>query len=111
MIPYLDPSITLKELRRAVVDEYHFAILGEKLVVEFSDGSSIERIDANHIPPNVGDDELSARVALAQYAVTPNHNLGVLVSGLSRPLRPENLHATIYHCLGIDPKIHLLAAA
>ena len=27
---------------------------------------------------------------------------------ISRPLRPENLHATIYHCLGIDPKIHLL---
>lgn len=26
----------------------------------------------------------------------------------SRPLRPDNLHATIYHCLGIDPTLHLL---
>lgn len=26
----------------------------------------------------------------------------------SRPLRPDHLHATIYHCLGIDPAIHLL---
>jgi hypothetical protein len=25
-----------------------------------------------------------------------------------RPLRPENLHATIYTCLGIDPKLRLL---
>ena len=27
---------------------------------------------------------------------------------VSRALRPENLHATIYKCLGIDPKLHLL---
>ena len=26
----------------------------------------------------------------------------------SRPLRPDNLHATIYRCLGIDPKFHIL---
>lgn len=26
----------------------------------------------------------------------------------SRPLRPDNLHATIYHCLGVDPSLHLL---
>ncbi|MBA3312815.1 MAG: DUF1501 domain-containing protein [Planctomycetaceae bacterium] len=26
----------------------------------------------------------------------------------SRPLRPDHLHATIYHCLGIDPSLQLL---
>jgi hypothetical protein len=69
VIPYLDSSITLKELRHAVVEEYHFAILDGKLVVELSAGSSVERIDANHIP-DVGDEELSARVALAQHAIS-----------------------------------------
>ena len=69
VIPYLDPSITMQELRRAVVEEYHFAILSGRLVVELSNGSSLERIDADHIP-DVGDDELSARVALTHYAMT-----------------------------------------
>ncbi len=68
-IPYLDPTITLKELRRAVVEEYHFAILSGRLVVELSNGTIVERIDADHIP-DVGDEELSARVALAQFAIT-----------------------------------------
>lgn len=68
VIPYLDPGITLAELRRAVVEEYYFAILSGRLVVELSDGSNLERIDADHIP-DVGDDELSARVALAHYAI------------------------------------------
>lgn len=27
---------------------------------------------------------------------------------ISRALRPDNLHATIYRCLGIDPKLHIL---
>lgn len=27
---------------------------------------------------------------------------------LTRPVRPENIHATIYTALGIDPKLHLL---
>lgn len=27
---------------------------------------------------------------------------------VSRPVRPENIHATIYHCLGIDPKLQIL---
>ena len=27
---------------------------------------------------------------------------------LNRPVRPENVHATIYKCLGIDPKLHIL---
>jgi hypothetical protein len=29
-------------------------------------------------------------------------------SPASRPLRPDNIHATIYKLLGIDPKLHLL---
>lgn len=53
VIPYLDPSITYEDLRRAVVEEYHFAILDKKLVVELSDGSSVERIDADYIPPDI----------------------------------------------------------
>ena len=27
---------------------------------------------------------------------------------VSRAVRPSNIHATIYHVLGIDPKLHLL---
>ena len=27
---------------------------------------------------------------------------------LNRPVRPENVHATIYKCMGIDPKLHIL---
>ena len=27
---------------------------------------------------------------------------------VARPLRPDHLHATIYRCLGIDPKLHIL---
>jgi len=72
VIPYLDPGITRDELRRAVVEEYHFAILSGRLIVELSDGSTIGRIDADHIP-DVGDDELSARVALAQFAIMNRH--------------------------------------
>jgi hypothetical protein len=30
------------------------------------------------------------------------------MSPLTRPLTPSNVHATIYHVLGIDPKLHLL---
>lgn len=26
----------------------------------------------------------------------------------ARPLRPDNIHATIYRCLGIDPQLHIL---
>jgi len=68
VIPYLDQSVTIEELRRAVVEEYHFAILSGKLIVEIADGTSVEKIDADHIP-DVGEHELSARVALAQFAI------------------------------------------
>ena len=27
---------------------------------------------------------------------------------VSRPVRPENIHATIYRCLGLDPHMHIL---
>lgn len=69
VVPYVDPGVTLDEIRRAVVEEYHFAILSGRLVVEISNGSSVGRIDADHIP-DVGDDELAARVALASYAIS-----------------------------------------
>lgn len=75
VVPYLDQSISLEELRLAVVEEYHFAILSGKLIVELADGKLVEKIDADHIP-DVGDEELSARVALAQYAISnPNPTL------------------------------------
>ena len=67
VIPFLDSSVTLDEIRRAVIEEYHFAILGKKLIVELSEGSTNERIDANQIPDL--DDDLSARVSLATYAL------------------------------------------
>jgi hypothetical protein len=111
VIPYLDPSITLKELRRAVVEEYHFAILNEKLVVELSDGPSVERIDADHIP-DVGDEELSARVALVQYAINnPNPALQTIapsagdIQKLSDALVPEDVRRTILDALNQNDRI------
>lgn len=111
VIPYLDPDITLDKLRRAVVEEYHFAILDEKLVVEISNGSSIERIDANHIP-DLGDQELSAAVALAQYAITkPNPAIWTVapkaevIQKLSDELVPEDVRQAILNALNQDERI------
>ncbi|MBX3448933.1 MAG: hypothetical protein KF777_05195 [Planctomycetaceae bacterium] len=111
VIPYLDPSITLKDLRRSVVEEYHFAILNEKLVVELSNGSSVERIDADHIP-DVGDEELSARVALAQYALThPEPALQTMAPAagdsqkLSDTLVPEAVRGAILDALNQHERI------
>lgn len=111
VIPYLDLSVTLKELRQAVVEEYHFAILDGKLVVELSDGSSVERFDANHIP-DIGDEELSARVALAQYAITnPNPAWQTVappagdVQKLSDALVPEDVRHAILNALNQHDRI------
>jgi hypothetical protein len=69
VIPYLDPTINIHDIRHAVIEEYHFAILSGRLVVELSDGTSVEKISVDHIP-DVNNDELSARVALAQFAIS-----------------------------------------
>ncbi len=111
VIPYLDHSITYEDLRRAVVEEYHFAILNRKLVVEFSKESSVERIDADRIP-DVGDDELSARVALAQYAIdNPNPVLQTVappageIQKLTDVLVPEEVRRAILDALNQHDRI------
>lgn len=111
VIPYLDPGVTLKELRRAVVEEYHFAILNGNLVVELSDGSSVERIDADHIP-DVGDEELSARVALAQYAIASSDPVLLTVAPsagelqkLGDALVPEEVRRAVLDALNQHDRI------
>lgn len=105
VIPFLDPTITLDQIRRAVVEEYHFAILSGKLVVELSDGSRVEKIDADYIP-DLGDAELSARIALAQYALTnPSPSLETLappageVQKLVEALVPQSVRGAVVDAL------------
>ncbi len=105
VIPYLDTSISLDTLRRAVVEEYHFAILKGKLVVELSDGDSVERIDADRIP-DLDDEELSARVALAQFAINnPNPDLQTVAPPAGKPQKlsdtvvPEDVRGAILEAL------------
>lgn len=111
VVPYLDPSITLNEIRRAVVEEYHFAILSGTLVVELSDGSSVQQIDADHIP-DIGDEELSAHVALAHYAITnPNPSLETVapaasdVQKLSETLVSEDSRREILNALNQHERV------
>lgn len=111
VVPWLDPGVTLTDLRRAVVEEYHFAILSERLIVELSDGDRIECIHADHIP-DVGDDELSARVALAQYALTnPQPTLQTVappageVQKLTDPLVPESVRTAILDALSLHERV------
>lgn len=111
VIPYLDPGITLQELRHAVVEEYHFAILTGKLVVELSDGVSVERIDADHIP-DVGDAELSDRVALAQYAIfNPEPALQTVaptsgdVQNLTEFLVPDAVRDAVLEALNMHERV------
>ncbi|MDC0273972.1 hypothetical protein OAK91_04490 [Planctomycetaceae bacterium] len=111
VIPYLDPSITLEELRRAIIEEYHFAILNGKLVVELADGSSVEKIDADHIP-DLDDEELSARVALAQFAIdNPNPELQTIappagdLQKLSEIVVPEDVRGAILDALNQHERI------
>ncbi len=122
VIPYLDQTITLGELRRAVVEEYHFAILSGRLIVEVSDGLTIEKIDHEHIP-DVGDNDLLSRVALAQYAIMnhepqlqtsappPNETQKLTEANLPSDVRVAILEAlnqneriAIRCCLHIHPK-------
>ncbi len=111
VVPYLDESVTLDGIRRAVVEEYHFAILDGKLLVEISDGQNIQQIDADHIP-DLGEPELSARIALVQYAIShPDPVLQTIVPPAGTPqslkddLVPDGVRAAILNALNEHDRI------
>lgn len=68
VIPYLDDSVTIKELRNAIIEEYYYAILSGCLVVELSDGRSVETISSDRLF-DTEDAELTHRISLAQWAI------------------------------------------
>lgn len=69
VVPFLDESVEAKDLRRAIVTEYHYAILAGRLVVELNVEGSLERFTASHLP-ELEDAEVNERVALARWAVS-----------------------------------------
>lgn len=68
LIPYLDPSINAQTIRRAVIAEYHYAILSGRLVVELDDNGQCETFDAEHLP-ETGEQSVDAMIRLVRWAV------------------------------------------
>lgn len=68
LIPYLDSNINRDSLRRAIVAEYHFAILAGRLVVELAEGDQCEVIDADHLP-TTGEPTVDALIDLSRWAI------------------------------------------
>jgi len=119
VIPYLDPAVTLADIQRAVIEEYHYAILIGALVVELVEGNRHEIVTANHIP-DTADEELSARVALTKYAIAnPDPSLSTLapiakqVQRLVDELVPEAVRTSVvaalnqHHRLGVRCPVNI----
>jgi len=119
VIPYLDPVVTIDELQKAVIEEYHFAILSGRLVVELVEGDKVKTISADHIPDS-SIHELEARIALAQYAVAnpvpPFSTLAPAarqVQKLTDELVPESVRAAVVESLnqhqrfGVRCRLHI----
>lgn len=69
VIPFLDPAVDARNLRYAVVTEYHYAILRGELVVELIDHGSAESFSADRLPC-LGDEQVDSEVALARWSVS-----------------------------------------
>ncbi|MEM7680416.1 MAG: hypothetical protein AAF288_00515 [Planctomycetota bacterium] len=68
VIPYLDQNVQARDLRRAIVAEYHYAILSGRLVVELAQGDEVETFDPAHLP-KLGDPDADAMIRLARWAI------------------------------------------
>lgn len=69
VIPFLDSSIVAAQLQRAIVEEYHFALLAGQLRIELIDGLASEVFDQQNLPV-LDDPELNAKVALARWGAS-----------------------------------------
>lgn len=69
VIPFIDASVTGDQLRRAIVDEYHYAILSGQLEVELNNNGATEKFTASNVP-KLDDAEINAQVDLARWAVS-----------------------------------------
>lgn len=69
VIPFVDSSVTAAAAHRAVIAEYHYAILAGQLQVSIDDHGEITQLDAAHLPPT-GDPNLDHQVALARWALS-----------------------------------------
>jgi hypothetical protein len=113
IIPFLDPSVDMDQLRRAIVEEYHVALLAGELAVELSNGSVTEVISEDNLP-DINDDDVNARVALARWAAShtvpqiqtlpPEPNQ---VQRLTEQLVPVDVKAEVANALGHRERIAL----
>lgn len=69
VIPFRDESITASTLLKAVIAEYHYAMLAGNLQVEMDDAGSEVQLDADNLPAT-GDELVDKQVALARWALT-----------------------------------------
>lgn len=106
IIPFVDPSVVAEQLRRAIVEEYHFALLAGQLEIELNDGSISEVYGSQNIPEIKDDDEVNARVTLARWAVAhPDPQLQTLppepnqLQRLTEPLVPAKLREAVVTAL------------
>lgn len=111
LIPYLDPTITRDDLRRAIVAEYHFAILAGRLVVELAEGDEVETFTPDHLP-SVGDASVDAMIELSRWAVAhPETGLVTIApqpDGLQRlaeELVPETVRESIGSALDARERV------
>ena len=68
LIPYLDPTIKHDELRRAIISEYHYAILAGRLEVELVEDGNVETFTRDHLP-SLGEPAVDAMIDLSRWAV------------------------------------------
>lgn len=68
IIPYLDQTVKISDLRRAIIAEYHYAILSGRMIVELAEGESVETFDHEHLP-ELGDTNTDAMIRLARWAI------------------------------------------
>lgn len=101
LIPYLDQNIDAKNLRRAVIAEYHYAILSGKLVVELDDNGQLETFDTDHLP-ETGEADVDAMIRLARWAVehpTPEQATLIPPARDTQRLTEELVPDTVRHAV------------
>jgi hypothetical protein len=73
VIPFIDISVTREQLSRAIIEEYHYAILSGQLDVELDDHGEKDVFTASHVP-RINDPEVNAHVDLARWAISHGSN-------------------------------------
>ncbi|MDN5864046.1 MAG: hypothetical protein L0I62_02360 [Gammaproteobacteria bacterium] len=106
VIPFRDPSITVAELRSAIIGEYHYAILSGKLEATIDHHGDVETLDAGHLPAT-GNESIDCQVGLARWALSqaaPERRTTIAPAAdttqrLEPDLVPENLREALGNAL------------